>query len=56
MQRHAAITGWGHYVPPRVLTNKALESLVDTTDEWIRSRTGIDTRRIAGPDETTSTM
>jgi len=56
MQRHAAITGWGHYVPPTVLTNKALESLVDTTDEWIRSRTGIDTRRIAGPDETTSTM
>jgi 3-oxoacyl-[acyl-carrier-protein] synthase-3 len=56
MQRSAAITGWGHYVPPTVLTNKALESLVDTSDDWIRSRTGIVTRRLAGPDETTSSM
>ncbi len=56
MQTFAAITGWGHYVPATVLTNKALEKLVDTSDEWIRSRTGILTRRIAGADETTSTL
>jgi 3-oxoacyl-[acyl-carrier-protein] synthase-3 len=56
MRRFAAITGWGHYVPPTVLTNKAIESRVDTTDEWIRSRTGIVTRRIASPEETTSSM
>jgi 3-oxoacyl-[acyl-carrier-protein] synthase-3 len=56
MQRSAAITGWGHYVPSTVLTNKALESLVDTSDDWIRSRTGIVTRRIAGADETTSSL
>ncbi len=56
MQRYAAITGWGHCVPDTVLTNKGLESLVDTSDEWIRSRTGIHTRRIAGPTETTSSL
>ena len=42
----AAITGVGGYVPEYVLTNKELETLVDTNDEWIRSRTGIEERRI----------
>jgi len=42
----AAITGVGGYVPEYVLTNKELETLVDTTDEWITSRTGIKERRI----------
>jgi 3-oxoacyl-[acyl-carrier-protein] synthase III len=42
----AAITGVGGYVPDYVLTNKELESMVDTTDEWITSRTGIKERRI----------
>jgi 3-oxoacyl-[acyl-carrier-protein] synthase III len=56
MRRFAAITGWGHYLPARVLTNRELESLVETTDEWIRAVTGISDRRIAGPAETTSSM
>jgi 3-oxoacyl-[acyl-carrier-protein] synthase III len=42
----AAITGVGGYVPDYVLTNKELETMVDTTDEWITSRTGIKERRI----------
>ena len=42
----AAITGVGGYVPEYILTNKELEKLVDTTDEWITSRTGIKERRI----------
>lgn len=43
----AAITAVGHYVPEKVLTNFDLEKLVDTNDEWIRSRTGIRERRVA---------
>ncbi len=43
---HAAITGVGGYVPDYILTNKELETIVDTTDEWITSRTGIKERRI----------
>lgn len=53
---YARITGWGKYVPQRVLTNKDLESMVDTTDEWILTRTGIRERRILGDDESVSTM
>ena len=53
---HAAITGWGSYSPARILTNQDLAQLVDTNDDWIRSRTGIAERRIAGPNETTSSM
>jgi len=54
--RYAAINGWGMYVPERVLTNADLEKMVDTSDEWIVTRTGIRERRIAGPDELSSTM
>ena len=50
------ISGWGMHVPPRVLTNADLARLVETNDEWIRSRTGIAERRVAGPDETTATL
>jgi len=56
MDYNAAITGWGWYSPSQVLSNQDLEKLVDTDDAWIHSRTGIRERRIAGPDETTSTM
>ena len=42
----AAITAVGGYVPEYRLTNKILETMVDTNDEWIRSRTGIEERRI----------
>lgn len=50
------IAGLGHYVPGRVMTNAELETRVDTSDQWIQDRTGIRERRIAGPDETSSTM
>ncbi len=53
---YAQIVGWGYAVPSRVMTNLELEKMVDTSDEWIRSRTGIVERRIAGPKETTSSM
>lgn len=43
---HAAITATGKYVPEHILTNKELESMIDTTDEWITTRTGIKERRI----------
>jgi 3-oxoacyl-[acyl-carrier-protein] synthase-3 len=46
-----SITGLGCYVPERVLTNDELSTIVDTTDEWIRERTGIRERRIAAPEE-----
>ena len=50
------VLGTGHYLPTNVLTNKDLEKMVDTTDEWIKSRTGIEERRIAGDDISTSDM
>ncbi len=46
MSFNAAITAVGGYVPDYVLTNKELETMVDTNDEWIRTRTGIIERRI----------
>jgi len=52
----ATIIGYGMAVPDRVLTNADLEGMLDTTDEWIRTRTGIEQRRIAAPDEATSTF
>jgi 3-oxoacyl-[acyl-carrier-protein] synthase-3 len=51
-----SITGVGAYVPERVLTNTALEKMVDTTDDWIVTRTGIRERRIAAADEYSSDM
>jgi 3-oxoacyl-[acyl-carrier-protein] synthase-3 len=54
--RYAAITGWGMYVPERVLTNHDLAGMVDTSDEWIVTRTGIRERRIAAPHETSTSM
>lgn len=53
---HPRITGWGKALPSRVVTNFDLESKLDTTDEWIRTRTGIRERRIAGEGETTSSL
>jgi 3-oxoacyl-[acyl-carrier-protein] synthase-3 len=50
------IAGTGSYVPERVLTNADLEKLVETTDEWIMSRTGIKERRIAAEGEATSDL
>jgi len=56
LARYARITGWGKYLPEKVLTNKDLERLVDTTEAWILARTGIKERRIAADDETASSM
>ncbi|MBN1814088.1 MAG: ketoacyl-ACP synthase III [Anaerolineae bacterium] len=56
MKRYGRITGWGKSVPARILTNFDLEQIVDTTNEWIITRTGIRERHIAGPGETTATM
>jgi len=53
---HATIAGVGHYAPARVLTNDDLSRIVDTSDEWIGTRTGIRERRIAAPEETTSVL
>ena len=52
----AVITGWGHYVPERVLTNADLERMVGTTNEWIVERSGIRERRIVADDESTCSM
>jgi 3-oxoacyl-[acyl-carrier-protein] synthase-3 len=52
----ARIAAFGHYRPERVLTNDELSARVDTSDEWIRSRVGIVSRRIAGPEESVVDM
>ena len=54
MKTHAHVVGWGKYVPGRVLTNDDLSRMVDTSDEWIRTRTGIRERHVAEDDETTT--
>jgi len=54
--RSCSITAVGAYVPERVLTNADLERMVNTTDEWITSRTGIKERRLAAADEFTSDL
>jgi len=56
MSPYAHITGWGMAVPDRILTNADLSQMVDTTEEWIESRTGILERRIAEDDQTTASL
>lgn len=53
---HAVISATGGFLPKRVLSNQELETILDTSDEWITSRTGIDNRFIANKDETSSYM
>ena len=55
-QRTVSITGTGSYLPEKILTNEELSKLVDTSDEWITTRTGIRERRLAAADEHTSDM
>ncbi len=55
-KRTVSIIGTGSYVPEKVLTNKDLESVVDTTDEWIYSRTGMRERHIAADDQAASDL
>ena len=54
VRRSGSIVATGAYLPERILTNAELEKMVETSDEWIRSRTGIRERRIAAEDETAS--
>lgn len=56
MTRYAHVTGWGMYTPERIVSNDELAQRVDTSDEWIMSRTGIRERRIAAEHEVTSSM
>ena len=56
MAKNAVITGWGFYAPSRVVTNFDLAKIVETSDEWITTRTGIKERRFASDGETTSSM
>lgn len=56
MTRYAHVTGWGMAVPDRILTNEEISNMVDTSDEWIASRTGIRQRRIAGKGESTASL
>ena len=53
IERFARIASVGSALPHRVVPNEFFESLVETSDEWIIERTGIHTRRFAGPGETT---
>lgn len=55
-RQYAHIVGWGCYLPERIMTNDEVALLVDTTDEWIYTRTGIRQRHIAGENETTATL
>ena len=54
MVSRAVVQGVGHYLPSRVVPNSHFESFLDTSDEWIRTRSGIERRHFAGEDETTS--
>ena len=56
MTQSVKLTGWGRYAPAQVLSNADLERMVDTSDEWIVSRTGIRERRVAAAHETTASM
>ena len=56
MNRYAHVIGWGIAVPDEILTNEKLAQIVETTDDWIVSRTGIRERRIARKDQSTATL
>ena len=53
---YSRIAGTGRYLPERIMTNADLEKMVDTSDEWIRTRTGVERRHVAGEDELTSDL
>lgn len=56
IQYRTHISGTGSYLPEKTLSNKDLELMVDTNDEWIRERTGIETRHVAAPEQATSDL
>ncbi len=53
---YSKIAGTGRFLPARIMTNAELEKIVDTTDEWIRTRTGVERRHVAAEDQTTSDL
>lgn len=53
---YSRIAGTGRFLPERILTNADLEKMVETTDEWIRTRTGVERRHVADKDQTTSDL
>ena len=53
---YSSIAGTGRYLPERILTNADLEKIIETSDEWIRTRTGVERRHQAAEDETTSSL
>ena len=55
-RKHSSLVGWGHYAPENVVTNDDLAEIVDTSDEWIRSRSGIERRHFVSPDQATSDL
>jgi 3-oxoacyl-[acyl-carrier-protein] synthase-3 len=56
MMRRAVVKGVGHYLPERVVPNAEFEKTLDTNDEWIKARSGIERRHFAAPNETTSDL
>jgi 3-oxoacyl-[acyl-carrier-protein] synthase III len=56
MTLRAVVRGVGHYLPDRVVPNSEFEAIVDTSDEWIRSRSGIERRHFAAEGQTTSDL
>lgn len=56
MTKRSVVIGAGHYLPERIVENAEFEGKIDTSDEWIRSRSGIERRHFVGEGETTSTM
>ena len=56
MTMRAVVEGVGHYLPDRVVPNSEFEKSLDTSDEWIRTRSGIERRHFAAEDETTSNL
>merc|ERR1711916_315880 len=56
MTIRAVVKGVGHYLPARVVPNSEFENFLDTSDEWIKSRSGIERRHFAAEDETTSDL
>ena len=56
MTLRAVVTGIGHYLPERIVPNAEFESKIDTSDEWIRTRTGIERRHFAAEGEMTSDL
>jgi len=56
MTRRAVVKGVGHFLPERIVPNSEFEKSIETTDAWIKSRSGIERRHFAAPDETTSDL